>query len=60
MREKRRFEMNLRFRSADGSYRHLRMVAAPRFMSDGMLVGFVGSMFDRDTAKPETAPAPEP
>lgn len=59
-REKRRFEMALRFRSADGSYRSLKMVAAPRFMPDGTLVGFVASMFDRDMAEPTPAGAPEP
>jgi two-component system CheB/CheR fusion protein len=58
IREKRRFEMRLRFRSADGGYRSLKMVAAPRFMPDGKLVGFVGSMFDRDL--PEQATAVEP
>ena len=45
MREKHRLEMPLRFRSAEGAYRVLKMVAAPRFMPDGTLVGFVGSMF---------------
>jgi len=55
MREKRRFEMRLRFRGADGAYRSLEMVAVPRFMPDGTMVGFVGSMFDNEMREPAEA-----
>ena len=45
-RQHQRFEMQLRFRRADGEYRWLRVTAVPRLDEDGEVVGFVGSSAD--------------
>ena len=41
-----RFEMQLRFRRADGEYRWLRATGVPRFAPDGKMLGFVGCSVD--------------
>jgi PAS domain S-box-containing protein len=45
-RQRQRFEMQLRFRRADGEYRWLRVTAVPRIGDDGLLLGFVGCSVD--------------
>ena len=55
-RERRRFDMRLRFRRADGAYRWMKSVALPRLAEDGTLAGFVGCNFDiTDLAEAEAA-----
>src|SRR6185437_10642910 len=55
-RARRRFDMRLRFRRADGAYRWMKSVALPRLAEDGTLAGFVGCNFDiTDLAEAEAA-----
>jgi len=44
--QRQRFEMQLRFRRADGEYRWLRVTAVPRIGDGGQLLGFVGCSVD--------------
>ena len=45
-RHRQPFEMQLRFRRADGEYRWLRATGVPRFAPDGKMLGFVGCSAD--------------
>ena len=57
VREKRSFEMRLRVKRADGTYRAMKLVALPRFEDSGNLLGFVGNIFDiTDIAEGDAAP----
>lgn len=40
-----------RLRSADGTYRWVQDVSAPRFLSDGTFVGYIGSIVDIEDQK---------
>jgi two-component system CheB/CheR fusion protein len=55
-REKRQFEVRMRFHRADGTYRWMKTIALPRFTEDQALIGFVGCTFDiTDMAEAERA-----
>ena len=45
------FTLEARYRRADGEWRWLRSVSAPRFGPDGELIGFIGAGFDVTPAK---------
>ncbi|HUI99462.1 MAG TPA: chemotaxis protein CheB [Usitatibacter sp.] len=56
LRERRHLEMRLRLRRHDGPYRWMKVVAAPRFIEDAQLAGFVGCAIDiTDMAEAEGA-----
>ncbi len=56
VRRRQRFEMRTRLRRGDGTYRWMKVVASPRIVTDGSLVGFVGSAVDiTDMAQAEAA-----
>ena len=44
--ERRAFQMEYRMRSADGTYRWVRDEGVPRFASDGVFAGYIGSCVD--------------
>jgi len=46
-----RFELNYRFRSADGEYRWLQELGSPWIGHDGQVLGYVGTCTDRSERK---------
>ncbi len=48
---RRRFNLEARYKRADGVYRWLQSASSPRFGPDGELVGFIGAAFDVTVAK---------
>src|SRR5258708_2309194 len=46
-----RFELNYRFRGADGGYRWLQDFGAPRIRQGGQVLGYVGTCMDRSERK---------
>jgi two-component system CheB/CheR fusion protein len=46
VRDKRPFDVRLRFRRGDGEHRWMKMKGMPRFASGGELAGMVGCIFD--------------